>query len=52
MIRALAPQKQDKIRYAPEREIDRKIWYLELLESQVSDTEKQIGNLQEFIKRL
>ena len=33
VIRALTKRHSgDKIKYAPEREVDRKVWYLELLE--------------------
>jgi hypothetical protein len=39
VIRALSPNKSERITYAPEREIDRKIWYLELLESQVAEAD-------------
>ena len=36
VIRALSARKDGfKINYMPERELDRKIWYLELLEQQV-----------------
>lgn len=54
VIRALSANQKNKIKidYIPEREIDRKIWYLELLEQQVFDAEKQTTNLQEFVKRL
>lgn len=54
VIRALSANHKNKIKidYIPEREIDRKIWYLELLEQQVFDAEKQTTNLQEFVKRL
>lgn len=41
-----------QIRYAPERDLDRKIWLLELLESQVNDAESQTDRLVDFIKRL
>ena len=41
VIRALMSRQQaDRIRYGPEREVDRKVWYLELLEEQVADAEK------------
>jgi hypothetical protein len=36
----------------PEREHDRKVWLLELLEQQVSDAETQTDRLVDFIKRL
>ena len=53
VIRALSGKHHGhKIIYAPEREIDRKIWYLELLEQQVSDADKSAQNLQDFVKRL
>lgn len=53
LIRSLTQRPQhDRIRYAPEREVDRKVWYLELLEEQVSDTEVQVNRLQDFVKRL
>lgn len=32
--------------------MDRKVWYLELLEEQVADAEGQTTKLQDFVKRL
>ena len=53
MIKSLARKWQDeKIRYVPEREQDRKIWLLELLEQQVNDAEVQTDRLIDFVKRL
>ena len=41
VIRSLAQRNDsESIKYAPEREVDRRIWYLELLEEQVADAEK------------
>jgi hypothetical protein len=36
----------------PNEEHDRKLWYLELLESQVTASESVMNNLQSFIKKL
>ena len=53
VIRSLSQRHHaDRIKYGPEGEIDRKVWYLELLEEQVTDCEAQTTKLQDFVKRL
>jgi len=38
--------------YAPSKDADRKVWYLELLETQVESSENIVNSLQKFIKKL
>jgi hypothetical protein len=45
VIRALSAKKDQQISYLPERELDRKVWYLELLEQQVQEAEKSTQHL-------
>lgn len=53
VIRSLTHRAEsERIKHAPERAIDRKLWYLELLEEQISSAEQTSNKLQEFVKRL
>ena len=53
VIRSLTRRAEsERIKHAPERAVDRKLWYLELLEEQISSAELASTKLQEFVKRL
>lgn len=51
MLKSLA-DRGHKVSFAPERELDRKIWYLELLEGQIKEAADHVEKLTDFIKRL
>ena len=57
VIKALLTKLQRKdpgfeLNYVPKTESDKKIWYLELVESQIEGTEAAVKGLQNFVKKL